>query len=130
LSCRLVPNQDPAKISDLLVDYVKKLSPAWAEVSVTKMDSGKPCITPLDHPATKAAARALEKGFGKPPVFSRMGGSIPIVATFQELLGAPTVLMGVTPPDDHSHAPNERIGLTDLFAGIRSAAYLWSELAR
>ena len=129
VSCRLVPDQDPATIQRLFVDYVRRVAPDWAEVTVQVMDSGKPCVTPLDHPATRAAARALEKGFGKPPVFTRMGGSIPIVDTFQQVLGAPTVLMGIAPPDDHAHAPNERLGLTDFFAGIRSAAYLWEELA-
>lgn len=130
VSCRLVPDQDPERISDLFESYVKSLCPPWATLTVTRMDGGKPSVTPLDHPATKAAARALEAGFGKRPVYTRAGGSIPIVATFQEVLGAPTVLMGIALPDDHAHAPNERLDLASFFAGIRSAAHLWEELAK
>jgi acetylornithine deacetylase/succinyl-diaminopimelate desuccinylase-like protein len=128
VSCRLVPDQDPDRIADLFEAHVKRLCPAWATVKVIRMEGGKPVVTPLDHPATRAAARAVEKGFGKRPVFIRAGGSIPIVATLTELLRAPTVLMGIAPPDDHAHAPDERLDLAGLFGGIRSAVHLWEEL--
>lgn len=129
VSCRLVPDQDPDRIVALLTAEIARLCPAWATVVVTKMDGGRPTVTALDHPATIAAGRAIEAGFGKKPVFVRSGGSIPIVAVFRELLGTPVVLMGFAPPDDYAHAPNERLDLAGFSAGIRSAAHLWPELA-
>jgi acetylornithine deacetylase/succinyl-diaminopimelate desuccinylase-like protein len=130
VSCRLVPDQDPKEIVRLFTSYVEKLSPPGVTVTVQIMDDGKPWVAPIDHPAVQAAARALAKGFGREPVYTRAGGSIPVVALFQELLGAPTVLMGIAPPDDHAHAPNERIDLDGLYAGIRSAVHFWDELSQ
>lgn len=130
VSCRLVPDQDPDRIGDLFEAYVRSLCPPAAKLSVTRMKGGRPSVTPLDHPATQAAGRALEAGFGTRPVFIRAGGSIPIVAELQDVLGAPAVLMGIALPDDHAHAPNERLDIATLYAGIRSAAHLWDELAR
>lgn len=129
VSCRLVSDQDPQRVFALVERHIRALCPPTVRLEFTSMHAGKPCITPLDHPAVQAAARALERGFGKRPVFTRTGGSIPVVASFAELLGLPTVLMGIGLPDEHSHAPNERLELANLFGGIRSAYYLWQELA-
>ena len=87
VSMRLVPDQDPDKIAELFEDYVKKVAPKTVELKVTRMHGGKPWMTEFDNPFVQAAGRAIEKGFGKTPVFNREGGSIPVVATFQEILG-------------------------------------------
>ena len=78
------------------------------------MHGGKPWMTDFDNPFVQAAGRAIEKGFGRTPVFNREGGSIPVVATFQEILGLPSVLFGVGLPDENAHAPNEKLDLGEL----------------
>jgi acetylornithine deacetylase/succinyl-diaminopimelate desuccinylase-like protein len=130
VSCRLVPDQEPARVGELFEDYVRSIAPAGVRVSVQRLHGGRPSITPIDHPATLAAKRALERAFGKEVVFMREGGSIPVVATFDSLLHVPTVLMGVGLPDEHAHAPNERLNLENFYSGILAAAYLWQELAQ
>ncbi len=125
VSMRLVPNQDYRKIEKLFEGYVKKLAPPTVKVKVTAMHGGKPWVAPLDHPALKAASTAVERGFGKRPVFQREGGSIPIVSTFEELLGVPVVLMGIGLPDENAHAPNENLALENFYNGIRSSAYFF-----
>jgi len=129
LSCRLVPDQDPDKIGDLVEDYVPAIAPPGVRVRIQRLHGGRPSITPIDHPATLAAKRALERSFEKDVVFMREGGSIPVVATFDSLLHAPTVLLGVGLPDEHAHAPNERLNLDNFYRGTLAAAYLWQELA-
>jgi acetylornithine deacetylase/succinyl-diaminopimelate desuccinylase-like protein len=83
----------------------------------------------MDHPATKAAARALKATFGKDPLYIREGGSIPVAAEFESILGLPVVLLGFTPPDDNAHAPNESMDLGNYELGIRCIARYWDELA-
>ena len=83
----------------------------------------------MDHPATQAAARAIEHAFGRAPVYAREGGSIPVCATFEQVLGLPVVLAGFTNPDDNAHAPNESMVLDNYERGIRAIARLWDELA-
>ncbi len=99
VSMRLVPDQDPDKIAKLFEDYVRKVAPKTVEMKVTRMHGGKPWMTEFDNKYVQAAGRAIEKGFGQKPVFNREGGSIPVVATFQEILGLPSVLFGVGLPD-------------------------------
>ena len=89
-----------------------------------------PWMAGFDDPFLRAAGRAVEKGFGKAPVFNREGGSIPVVATFQQELGVPSVLFGVGLPDENAHAPNEKLDLGNFHGGIISAAYLYQEIAR
>ncbi|HEU0168645.1 MAG TPA: dipeptidase [Chloroflexota bacterium] len=129
VSCRLVPDQDPDRVAALFTEYVRAIAPAGVRVSVQNLHGGRPSITPIDHPATRAAQRALERAFQKDVVFMREGGSIPVVATFDSLLHVPTVLLGVGLPDEHAHAPNERLNLDNFYRGILAAAYLWHELA-
>ena len=81
------------------------------------MHGGKPWMTEFDNRFVQAAGRAIEKGFGKAPVFNREGGSIPVVATFQEILGLPSVLFGVGLPDENAHAPNEKLDLGNFHGG-------------
>ncbi len=86
-------------------------------------------VVPLDSPWVAAASRAIERAFGTAPVFMREGGSIPIVATFRELLGVDTLLLGWGLDDDNTHSPNEKFSLADFHRGIAASAYLWEELA-
>jgi acetylornithine deacetylase/succinyl-diaminopimelate desuccinylase-like protein len=126
---RLVPNQDPDKIAELFETYVKKVAPKSVTVKVTRMHGGKPWMTEFDNPFVQAAGRAIEKGFGKTPVYNREGGSIPVVATFQEILGLPSVLFGVGLPDENAHAPNEKLDLQNFHGGVIASAYLYQEIA-
>ena len=130
VSMRLVPDQDPHKIGDAFEAYVKKIAPKSVEVKVTRMQGGKPWMTEFDNPFVQAAGRAIEKGFGKTPVFNREGGSIPVVSTFQEVLGLPSVLFGVGLPDENAHAPNEKLDLQNFHGGVIAAAFLYDEISR
>jgi len=130
VSMRLVPDQDPDKVGDLLEAYLKKVAPRTVEVKLTRMHGGKPWMASLDNPFVQAAGRAIERGFGKAPVFTREGGSIPVVATFQQELGVPSVLFGVGLPDDRIHAPNEKLDLGNFFNGVVASAYLYDEVAQ
>lgn len=130
VSMRLVPNQDPDRIAGLFEDYVRKVAPKSVEVKVTRMHGGKPWMTEFDNKYVQAAGRAIQKGFGQEPVFNREGGSIPVVATFQEILGLPSVLFGVGLPDENAHAPNEKLDLANFHGGIIASAFLYDEIAK
>jgi acetylornithine deacetylase/succinyl-diaminopimelate desuccinylase-like protein len=129
VSMRLVPDQDPNTIADLFERYVKKLCPATVQLTVTRMHGGKPWMTEFDNKYVRAAGRAIELGFGTRPVFNREGGSIPVVSTFQEQLGVPSVLFGVGLPDENAHAPDEKLDLGNFHNGIVASAYLYQEIA-
>ena len=129
VSMRLVPDQDPHEIADLIERHLLEIAPATVQVKVTPMHGGNAWVASLDHPALRAAADAVAKGFGTRPVFQREGGSIPIVFTFEELLGVPTVLMGIGLPDENAHAPNENLDLGNFYAGIRSSAHFFQAMA-
>ena len=128
VSMRLVPNQDPNKIADQFQKYVEHITPKTVELKVTRMHGGKPWMTSYDNPFVQAAARAIEKGFGRAPIFTREGGSIPVVSTFQEELGLPSVLFGVGLPDENAHAPNEKLDLGNFHNGIIASAVLYEEI--
>jgi acetylornithine deacetylase/succinyl-diaminopimelate desuccinylase-like protein len=130
VSMRLVPDQHPDAIAARFEAYMKKIAPKTVDVTVTRMHGGKPWITGFDNTYVRAAGRAIEQGFGKPPVFCREGGSIPVVSTFQEELGVPAVLFGVGLPDENAHAPNERLDLTNFHNGIVASAILYDEIAK
>jgi acetylornithine deacetylase/succinyl-diaminopimelate desuccinylase-like protein len=129
VSMRLVPNQDPAVIAELFEAYVKKITPKTVALTITRLHGAAPWMTDFDNVYVQAAGRALEKGFGKRPVFTREGGSIPIVSTFQEALNVPVVLFGFALPDDAPHAPNEKFNLDNFFNGILASAFLYQEVA-
>jgi acetylornithine deacetylase/succinyl-diaminopimelate desuccinylase-like protein len=129
VSCRLVANQDPVRISAALRDHVLAIAPTGVRVEVRELGHGMPLHTPVEHPATQAAARALEATFGRAPVYIREGGSIPICASFQRILGQPVVLMGFVPPEDGAHAPNEWNDLRNYETSIRAIARMWDEVA-
>jgi acetylornithine deacetylase/succinyl-diaminopimelate desuccinylase-like protein len=124
ISMRLVPNQDPEKISKLFADHVRKIVPPSVRVEVIPMHGGKPFLIDPKSPMFEKASLAIEKGFGRKPVFIREGGSIPITQTFKEVLGADTLLLGWGQNDDGAHSPNERFDLEDYHKGTLSSAYL------
>jgi acetylornithine deacetylase/succinyl-diaminopimelate desuccinylase-like protein len=130
VSMRLVPNQDPNRIAGLFQKYVEDITPKTVELKVTRMHGGKPWMTSYDNRFVQAAARAIEKGFGRTPIFTREGGSIPVVSTFQEELGLPSVLFGVGLPDENAHAPNEKLDLGNFHNGIIASAVLYEEMGR
>jgi acetylornithine deacetylase/succinyl-diaminopimelate desuccinylase-like protein len=129
VSCRLVSNQDSQRILELFRAYVEEIAPPGVVVTVTDLGGGEPSLTPIDHPATQAAARALAATFGREPVYIREGGSIPVCASFEGILGLPVVLLGFDPPDQQAHAPNEWMDLTNYEVGIRTIVRMWDELA-
>ncbi len=130
ISMRLVPNQDPKKIAKYFEKQIKRLTPKSVKIKVTSLHGAYPAITPLGHPATKAATRAMEKAFGKKIVYMREGGSIPIVATFDKLLKAPSVLMGLGLNTENLHSPNEHFNLTHFGLGIQSSALFLEEMGK
>ena len=119
ITCRLVPNQDPDDIIAKLKAHVESHKPAGVTVEISEFDKGKPFLTPYDHPAIQAAGRSYEKVYGVPTAFTRMGGSIPIVAAFDEILGLPVVLMGFGLASENFHAPNEHFHLENFDKGLR-----------
>ncbi len=129
VSMRLVPDQDPDRVSDAFEAYLAKVMPKTVESAVRRLHTGKPWMTDLDNPFVRAAGRAIEAGFRRPPVFHREGGSIPVVSTFQETLGLPSVLFGVGLPDENAHAPNEKLDLGNFHDGIIATTALYREIA-
>ena len=129
ISCRLVADQDPDRIFELLQAYIAEVAPPGVRTTVRKLGGGRPSLTPIDHPATEAAARALAATFGQAPLYIREGGSIPVAASLESALGLPVVLLGFTPPDDNAHAPNESMILANYETGIRCVVRLFDELA-
>ena len=130
VSMRLVPDQLPDRIADLFEAYLKKVMPKTVTLSLTRMHGGKPWMTAFDNAYVRAAGRAIELGFGKAPVFNREGGSIPVVSTFQEELGVPSVLFGIGLPDENAHAPDEKLDLGNFHNGIIASAYLYEEISK
>lgn len=119
ITCRLVPNQDPDDIVAKLRAHIEASKPAGVTVEITDFDKGKPFLTPYDHPAIQAAGRSYEKVYNVPTAFTRMGGSVPIVAVFDEVLGLPVVLMGFGLASENFHAPNEHFHLENFDKGLR-----------
>ena len=130
VSMRLVPNQHPDRIAELFEAHVRDITPKTMELKITRMHGGKPWMTAYDNPFVQAAGRAIERGFGRKPVFTREGGSIPVVSTFQEELGLPSVLFGVGLPDENAHAPNEKLDVANFHGGIIASAILYEEISQ
>ncbi len=128
-STRLVPHQDPGKISRLVGRHIRKLLPKTVESKFELMSTGKPWVAPYTHPFFEVAHVALEKGFGKRAVFIREGGSIPFVTQMHDMFKVPCVLMGFGLPDENAHAPDEHIALENYFGGIKSMAHFYQGLA-
>jgi acetylornithine deacetylase/succinyl-diaminopimelate desuccinylase-like protein len=130
ITCRLVPAQKPAVIAEAVAEALRLATPRGVLSEVTGKGSGNPVITPADHPAVRAASRAMGAVFGTEPVIIREGGSIPSVEVFQRVLGLQSVLVGVGLPDDHIHAPNEKFDLDHYAMGVRVLARLWDEIGK
>ena len=130
LSCRLVPHQEPDDIARRVADHLARIAPPGVRVRVETMHGARPYLAPTDHPVYEVAKRAFSKAFGRPTVFMREGGSIPFVRTIADATGKPCLLMGFGQPDENAHAPNEWLDLDNYHLGIKSAAYLYDELAR
>ena len=128
ISCRLVPNQTPAEIGRKVEAHLRKLAPKSVRVKVRNLHGGPAWLAETGHSALQAAGRAVERAFGKKPVFTREGGSIPVIASFTRLLGVPSVLLGVGLQDDNAHAPDEKLELDLFFRGNEAAAYLMEEI--
>ena len=130
ISMRLVPDQEPEKIEKLFTEYVNKISPKSVKVKIKSLHGGKGAITPIDSPGMEAAVTAMEKGFGKKPLFTRGGGSIPVVSSFQSILNAPTILLGFGLPDENIHSPDEHFNLINFHRGILSISHFYNEIAK
>ncbi|MGE7696191.1 dipeptidase [Lysinibacillus sp. NPDC094177] len=119
ITCRLVPNQEPDEIVALLKAHIEKHKPTGIEVTISEFDKGRPFLTPFDHPFIQAAGRSYEKVYNVPTAYTRGGGSIPIVAAFDEILELPVVLMGFGLSSENFHAPNEHFHLENFDKGLR-----------
>ncbi len=129
-SSRLVGNQDPDKIFELIKSYIESITPPTVTVDVRLLTTGKAALFPFDTPEMKAASRAYEEGWGATPIFTRGGGSIPVVAEIADLMGIPVVMMGYGLDDDGLHSPNERFSIEMFHRGIETAIVYLDELAR
>ncbi len=129
LSFRLVPNQDPHKIAKSLRKFLEERLPPGIQMELIDHHGAPGVVVPLDSPYVRAASAAIEKGFGREPVYIREGGSIPIVNTFTRELGADALLLGWGQNDDNTHSPNEKFSLDDYHRGTLASAHLWQELA-
>ncbi len=125
ISMRLVPNQTSAEITEKFQKHFESIAPAAVKVKVTPHHGGEAAVTPTDSKAFRAASKAMEKTFGKKPIPTRGGGSIPIVALFEEVLGLKTVLFGFGLDTDAIHSPNEKYGLFNYYKGIETIPYFY-----
>jgi len=123
ITMRLVPNQTPDEIAVLFQKHFESIAPDYVTVKVTPGHGGQPVVTPTDSPAYKAAARAIKTTFGKDPIPTRGGGSIPIVALFEKTLGLKTVLLGFGLDNDNIHSPNEKYDVFNFYKGIETIPY-------
>ncbi|MBK7302988.1 MAG: dipeptidase [Saprospiraceae bacterium] len=129
ISMRLVPNQKSQDIAQLFTKYFESVAPPFVKVKVTEHHGGEPVVTPTDSEAYRAAALAIEQSFGKKPIPTRGGGSIPIIALFEKVLGLKTVLMGFGLDSDNIHSPNEHYGLANFYKGIETIPMFFKNYA-
>jgi acetylornithine deacetylase/succinyl-diaminopimelate desuccinylase-like protein len=130
VSFRLVPDQDPQDIAALVAAHVARVAPAGVTATVTNLHGGRPWRADLQGPIIDAGKAALEAAFGREPVITGEGGSIPVVGDFERILGAPVLLMGLGLPGENAHAPDEWISEENYRLGIRAAAVLYEEYGR
>ncbi len=123
ISMRLVPNQNSHEIAELFTAHFNKIAPNCVKVTVTEHHGGEPVVTPTDSIAYKAAEKAIATTFGKNPIPTRGGGSIPIIALFEKTLGLKTVLMGFGLDNDNIHSPNEKFDVANYYKGIETIPY-------
>jgi acetylornithine deacetylase/succinyl-diaminopimelate desuccinylase-like protein len=130
ISMRLVPDQNNAEITELFTKHFTSIAPKSVKVKVTPLHGGQPAVTPTDSPAFKAASAAFEEVWGKKPIPTRDGGSIPIVALFKKELGLDTVLMGFGLDSDAIHSPNEHYGVKNFLLGIETIVTFYKHYAK
>jgi acetylornithine deacetylase/succinyl-diaminopimelate desuccinylase-like protein len=130
ISTRLVADQEPDDIFAKFEAFVMEIAPPGVTVTVRYLGGGRPTVTAIDQPFAQAAARALEATYGRPPVFTREGGSIPVAASFASILGLPVVLEGFTQPHEAAHAPNEWLDLGNYERSIRAIVATFDEIAK
>jgi len=130
VSCRLVPTQEPAKIEKLMRAHVEKVAPPGVTAKVVHLHGGRPWRAELNGPLFDAARTALHAAFGKEPVITGEGGSIPVVGDFERILGTPVLLLGFGLPGENAHAPNEWMSEEAFRKGMRAVATLWDEYGR
>ncbi len=129
VSCRLVPDQDPRTVEQLIAEHVARVTPPGVVATVTALHGGKPWRAELSGPLHEAGVYALEAAFGKTPVVTGEGGSIPVVGDFERILGAPVLLMGFGLPGENAHAPDEWISEENFRQGMRAAVTLIDRFA-
>ncbi len=129
ITCRLVPDQDPAKVRKVVLAHLKKICPPTVRLEVEAGHGAEAYLVSPTGKQAQAALRALEKSFQHKPIVMREGGSIPIVNQFKKILGADSLLLGLGLPDDNAHSPNEKFNLDCFEKGQLMSAYLWQELA-
>jgi acetylornithine deacetylase/succinyl-diaminopimelate desuccinylase-like protein len=130
VSCRLVPTQGPAEIEKLMRAHVERVAPKGVTVKVVHLHGGRPWRAELNGPLFDAARKALRAAFGKDPVITGEGGSIPVVGDFERILGTPVLLLGFGLPGENAHAPNEWMGEQEFRLGMRAVATLWEEYGK
>ena len=130
VSCRLVPDQDPHEIEELVRAHVERVAPPGVTVMVRALHGGNPWRADLNGWIFDAARRALATAFDREPVITGEGGSIPVVGDFQKILNAPVLLVGFGLPGENAHAPNEWLSVDNFFNGTRAMAALWDEVGK
>ncbi|MGE0566331.1 MAG: dipeptidase [Bacteroidia bacterium] len=130
ISMRLVPNQNSDKIGKLFQTYFESIAPKGVKVSVKPHHGGEPFVVSPDNPAYIAASKAMEETYGKKPIPTRGGGSIPIVAMFKEILGMDSILFGFGLDSDALHSPNEHYGLFNYYKGIETIPLFYKHFAK
>jgi acetylornithine deacetylase/succinyl-diaminopimelate desuccinylase-like protein len=130
LSSRLVPDQHPDKIANMVKDYFEQIAPPYVTIEVKKMHGGKPYVCPIDIPAYKAAEDACIEVFNTIPVPVRSGGSIPIISTFEEILGLKTILLGFGLDSDAIHSPNENFPIENIVNGIKTSVAFFRNFSK
>jgi acetylornithine deacetylase/succinyl-diaminopimelate desuccinylase-like protein len=129
ISMRLVPNQTPDEITELFTNHFLSIAPKGVTVTVTPHHGGMPYVTPVDSIEFEAASKAFEDAWGKKPIPTRGGGSIPIMALFEQELGVKSILMGFGLDSDALHSPNESYGLFNFYKGIETIPYFYKHYA-
>lgn len=130
ISCRLVPHQDPLKVYQAVEAHLRAQVPPGVSLEIHYLDGAPASLTPLDHPAIKAAEDAILAVYEKKAAYIRMGGSIPVVGDFFDILHVPTVLLGFALPNENFHAPNEHFHLKNFYRGAETLATFWERLGR
>jgi acetylornithine deacetylase/succinyl-diaminopimelate desuccinylase-like protein len=130
ISMRLVPNQKSEEITRLFTEHFKSIAPPTVKVNITPHHGGEAAVTPIDSVAFQAATEAFREGWGKDPIPTMEGGSIPIVALFDEVLGLKTILLGFGLKEDAIHSPNESYGLFNFYKGIETIILFYKHFSQ